>query len=241
MWNSIVAGRRAAVVLLELLRRWRPAAEERSPRQVSADRFGWSSTPGRINTRKNRNFKNSAVGGWSRRFFRLSRRTNSPVISAVVRHPKHHRTIPQHVDKKPLTGPDGDRSALRAATLLADFPRRQGKPPAGRRPHTHAPSSFSQGAAALPGGVRICLRPGVPALPRRVVLGAGFDPAFAGRGLLALPERRFGLQPVDQEMAGGKFRLSSAPRPSCARSTRNRSWRRGPARWGRGRGRRDRR
>src|SRR5437016_745374 len=41
----------------------------------------------------------------------------------------------------------------------------------------------------------------VPALPRRVVLGAGFDPTFAGRGLLALPERRFGLQPVAQEMA----------------------------------------
>src|SRR6266436_5421012 len=137
MWNSIVAGRRAAVVLLELLRRWRPVAEERSPGQVSADRFGWSSTPGRINTRKNRNFKNSAVGGWSRRFFRLSRRANSPVISAVVRHPKHLRTIPQHVDKKPLTGPDGDRSALRAATLLADFPRRQGKP-ARRAAASHA-------------------------------------------------------------------------------------------------------
>src|SRR5258708_4034516 len=43
---------------------------------------------------------------------------------------------------------------------------------------------------------------GVPALPRSVVRCAGFDPAFAGGGLLALPERRFGLQPVDQEMAG---------------------------------------
>src|SRR5205085_3737775 len=44
----------------------------------------------------------------------------------------------------------------------------------------------------------------VPALPRGVVLGAGVDPAFAGGSLLALPERRFGLQPVDQEMAGGE-------------------------------------
>src|SRR6266436_199443 len=48
----------------------------------------------------------------------------------------------------------------------------------------------------------------VPALPRRIVLGTGLDPAFAGRGLLALPERRFGLQPVDQEMAGGKGSLA---------------------------------
>src|SRR5437762_2893071 len=40
---------------------------------------------------------------------------------------------------------------------------------------------------------------GVPALPRSVVRGAGFDPAFAGGGLLALPERCFGLQPVDQK------------------------------------------
>ena len=44
---------------------------------------------------------------------------------------------------------------------------------------------------------------GVPAVPCGIVFGAGFDPAFAGRGLLALQERRFGLQPVDQEMAGG--------------------------------------
>src|ERR1700730_10594488 len=48
----------------------------------------------------------------------------------------------------------------------------------------------------------------VPALPRRVVLGAGSNPAFAGRGLLALPERRFGLEPVDQEMAGGECGLA---------------------------------
>src|SRR5438132_74503 len=45
---------------------------------------------------------------------------------------------------------------------------------------------------------------GVPAFLRSVVFGAGCDPAFAGRGFLALPERRFGLQPVDQEMAGGE-------------------------------------
>src|ERR1700730_17409279 len=44
----------------------------------------------------------------------------------------------------------------------------------------------------------------VPAFPRSIVFGAGCDPAFAGRGFLALPERRFGLQPVDQEMAGGE-------------------------------------
>ena len=80
---------------------------------------------------------------------------------------------------------------------------------------------------------------GVPAFLRSIVLGAGFDPAFAGWGLLALPERRFGLQPVDQEIAGGEGRLavamlSSAPRPSCTRSARNRSWRRGRVRWGRG-------
>src|SRR6266446_1782928 len=129
MWNSIVARRRAAFVLLELLRRWRPAAEERSPGQVSADRFGWSSTPGRINTRKNRNFKNSAVGGWSRRFFRLSRRANSPVISAVVRHPKHHRTIPQHVDKKPLTALTGTDRHSAPQRFWRIFRRRQGKPP----------------------------------------------------------------------------------------------------------------
>ena len=68
------------------------------------------------------------------------------------------------------------------------------------------------------------------------------------------------LQPVDPGKGAGKGRLavrravslrgascrrprglSSAPRPCCARSARNRSWRRGPARWGRGRGRRDRR
>src|SRR5438132_4817041 len=48
----------------------------------------------------------------------------------------------------------------------------------------------------------------VPALPRSIVFGAGCDPAFAGRGLLALPERRFGLQPVDQEMAGGEGGLA---------------------------------
>src|SRR5438093_463691 len=48
----------------------------------------------------------------------------------------------------------------------------------------------------------------VPPLPRGVDLGAGCDPAFAGRGLLALPERRFGLQPVDQEVTGGKRGLA---------------------------------
>src|SRR6266403_4546729 len=48
----------------------------------------------------------------------------------------------------------------------------------------------------------------VPAFLRSIVLGAGFDPAFAGRGFLALPERRFGLQPVDQEMAGGEGGLA---------------------------------
>src|SRR5882724_4369010 len=48
----------------------------------------------------------------------------------------------------------------------------------------------------------------VPAFLRSIVLGAGFDPAFAGRGLLALPERCFGLQPVDQEMAGRECRLA---------------------------------
>src|ERR1700738_32386 len=49
---------------------------------------------------------------------------------------------------------------------------------------------------------------GVPAFLRSIVFGAGFDPAFAGWGFLALPERRFGLQPVDQEMAGGECRLA---------------------------------
>src|ERR1700737_5094515 len=48
----------------------------------------------------------------------------------------------------------------------------------------------------------------VPAFLRSVVLGAGCDPAFAGWGFLALPERRFGLQPVDQEMAGGEGGLA---------------------------------
>src|SRR6266852_4064261 len=48
----------------------------------------------------------------------------------------------------------------------------------------------------------------VPALPCSIVFGAGCDPAFAGRGFLALPERRLGLQPVDQEMAGGECGLA---------------------------------
>src|SRR3984893_13924595 len=47
-----------------------------------------------------------------------------------------------------------------------------------------------------------------PAFLRSIVLGAGLDPALAGRGFLALPERRFGLQPVDQEMAGGECGLA---------------------------------
>src|SRR6266436_3170582 len=47
-----------------------------------------------------------------------------------------------------------------------------------------------------------------PALSRGVVFVAGFDPAFAGRGFLALPERRFGLQPVDQKMASGEGGLA---------------------------------
>jgi hypothetical protein len=67
----------------------------------------------------------------------------------------------------------------------------------------------------------------VPALPRSIVRGAGFDPAFAGRGLLALPERRFGLQPVDQEMAGGECRLAVADAqlsiPTFLRSIRSKS------------------
>src|SRR5712671_5360852 len=49
---------------------------------------------------------------------------------------------------------------------------------------------------------------GVAALPCSIVFGAGCDPAFAGRGFLALPERRLGLQPVDQEMAGGECGLA---------------------------------
>ncbi len=57
------------------------------------------------------------------------------------------------------------------------------------------------------------MRRGRPILPssasrRRVVLGAAFDPAFAGGGVLAFPERRVGLQPVDEEMAGGERRLA---------------------------------
>src|SRR5260370_34127642 len=47
-----------------------------------------------------------------------------------------------------------------------------------------------------------------PAAGRLVVLGAGRDPALALRRLLALPERRVSLQPIDQEMAGGQRRLA---------------------------------
>ncbi len=47
-----------------------------------------------------------------------------------------------------------------------------------------------------------------PPLLRRVVFGAGFDPALAVGRLLALPERSVGLQPVDQEMAGGERGLA---------------------------------
>src|SRR3546814_5286300 len=43
--------------------------------------------------------------------------------------------------------------------------------------------------------------PALPARRRRVVGVAGIDPAFAGRRLFQLPERRLGLQPVDQEGA----------------------------------------
>src|SRR3954454_13265836 len=35
-----------------------------------------------------------------------------------------------------------------------------------------------------------------------VVLGTGLDPTLTARRVLALPERRVGLQPIDQEMTG---------------------------------------
>ena len=179
MWNAIVAGRRAAAVLLELLRRWCPAAEGRSPRQVSAGRFGWSSTTGWIDTRKNRNFKIplsvARRGAFFRcrgaqipRSFRLSSGTQN--ISARYRNALIRSHLPA------LTRTDRHSAPHRFWRI---FRARRGNPSAGQQPHTHAPSSFSQRAAALPGGVRICLRPGVPALPRGIVLGAGFDPAFA--------------------------------------------------------------
>src|SRR5262245_29108003 len=43
-----------------------------------------------------------------------------------------------------------------------------------------------------------------PTLLGVFVLGAALDPAFARRRLLAFPERRIGLQPIDQKMAGGE-------------------------------------
>src|SRR3954454_17253211 len=47
-----------------------------------------------------------------------------------------------------------------------------------------------------------------PALGCLVVLGTGLDPALAAGRFLALPERRVGLQPIDQEMASGERRLA---------------------------------
>src|SRR5215467_12606823 len=48
------------------------------------------------------------------------------------------------------------------------------------------------------------LRVQLPALSRDIVFGARLDPAFAGRGFLAFPERRVGLQPIDQKLTGGE-------------------------------------
>jgi hypothetical protein len=175
MSNAMVAGRRAVAVLLELLRRWCPAAEGRSLRQVSADRFGWSSTTGRIDTRKNRNFKIplsvarrgaffGCRGAQIPRSFRLSSGTQN--ISARYR----NALIRSH-----LPAPTGtDRHSA-----LQRFWR---------------------------------------------IFRAGRGNRQPGSGLSRTPRG-----------------FSSAPRPCCARSARNRFWRRGPARWGRGRGRRDRR
>src|SRR6476620_5647570 len=42
----------------------------------------------------------------------------------------------------------------------------------------------------------------LPAGGGLVVLGMRADPFFALRGVLELPERRLGLEPVDQELAG---------------------------------------
>src|SRR5262249_54954757 len=47
-----------------------------------------------------------------------------------------------------------------------------------------------------------------PARLGGVVLGAGLDPALARGCLLALPERRVGLQPIDQKAARRKRRLA---------------------------------
>jgi hypothetical protein len=48
----------------------------------------------------------------------------------------------------------------------------------------------------------------LPALLRGGVPMAGFDPAFAFGGFLAFPEGGVGLEPVNQEMAGGESRLA---------------------------------
>src|SRR6516162_7820187 len=48
------------------------------------------------------------------------------------------------------------------------------------------------------------LRVQLPALSRRAIFGARLHPALAGGGFFALPERRVGLQPIDQEMASGE-------------------------------------
>src|SRR5271157_3340307 len=54
----------------------------------------------------------------------------------------------------------------------------------------------------------VAFRGALPTPGRGVVFGAGGDPALAVRRCLALPERRVGLQPVDQEMAGGECRFA---------------------------------
>src|SRR5690348_7829609 len=52
------------------------------------------------------------------------------------------------------------------------------------------------------------LRVQLPALLCCIVLSARVDPAFAARGFFALPEWRVGLEPIDQELAGGERRLT---------------------------------
>src|SRR5271166_7090095 len=85
--------------------------------------------------------------------------------------------------------------------------------------------SRSANGLAAPGRCEQCERPplsplsfppqragglgwGRPTLPRSIVSGTRLDPAVAGRRLLALPEWRLCLQPVDQEKAGCEGRLS---------------------------------
>src|SRR5579859_6611604 len=60
-----------------------------------------------------------------------------------------------------------------------------------------------------PMGYRVSVTPAFRAFS---VLVAGLDPAFARGGLLQLPERGAGLQPVDQEFAGGE---AFAAMPAC--------------------------